>query len=516
MKCLPPLVSKGMFLITLGLTVACYWTSPLSQSTPIPTPLTPSSTATIPATVEETTTATPAVTVPLPTQPTLTSTPTPTSAPPAGASYEFHVLFDYIHAYLETDVTISFTNQAEEPLNEVALVVEANLYPNVFQLVSLVVNGAPVDNYTLVGNSLLIPMETPAQPGKMIEIRVSYILDLPAIPPTEGNEKPQIFGYTERQINLVDWYPLLPPYIPGQGWLVHKPWFYGEYLALDTGNFQVEIELQNPPDDLVIAASALPQIDGNRYTYHLDHVRSFAWSASDAFQVFQDDVNGIPVISYAFPPYYTEGGKAALEYTRQALGLYINIFGPYAYQSLSVVQADFLDGMEYTGMFFLSKGFYDNFKGTPDSYLTAIAAHETAHQWWFSMVGSDQALEPWLDEAMCTYTERLYFESVHPEALDWWWSYRVQYYQPRGYINGGIYDYRGYLPYRDAVYLNGAMFLEDLRQAVGDEAFFAFLKDYAAEKNFGWATEEDFFNILKRHTAADLSGLMESYFGQFP
>jgi hypothetical protein len=507
---------KGFILITLGLMMACYWTGPLSQPTPSTTPLKPSVTATPPASAVETTTAVPTTAVPTTTHPPPTITPTPTAALPPTASYDLHVLFDYQRAYLETDARISFTHLAEEALNELDLVIEANLYPGVFHLLSLVINGAPADNYSLEDNILLIPLETPLTQGNSTEIQVSYTLDLPAIPPPEGYEKPQIFGFTERQVNLVDWYPFLPPYIPGQGWLVHKPWFYGEYLALSTANFLVEIELQNPPENLVIAASALPQINGDTYTYNLDQVRSFAWSASDAFQVFRDTVDGIPVLSYAFPPYYTDGGKAALEYTKQALEHFSHIFGPYAYQSLSVVQADFLDGMEYTGMFYLSKGFYDNYRGTPDSYLTAIAAHETAHQWWFSMVGSDQALEPWLDEAMCTYSERLYFESIHPEALDWWWTYRVQYYQPRGYINGGIYDYRGYLAYRDAVYLNGAVFLEELRQAVGDEAFFAFLKGYAAEKNSGMAIAQDFFSILKLYTSADISGLLETYFGQFP
>lgn len=500
----------------LGLTMACYWTGPLYQPTPITAPLKPSSTATPSDSVTETATAVPSTAVPTPTYLPLTVTPTPTVVLPPTASYNLHVLFDYHRATLETDALISFTHLAEEALDELELVIEANRYPGVFQLVSLAVNGAPVENYTLADNILLIPLETPVSQGSSMDIMVSYTLNLPAIPPPDNYEKPQIFGFTEKQVNLVDWYPLLPPYIPGQGWLVHKPWFYGEYLALDTGNYQVVIELQNPPENLVIAASALPQINGDTYTYQLDQVRSFAWSASDVFQVFQDTVEGITVLSYAFPPYYTVGGEAALEYTRQALEHFIHIFGPYPYQSLSVVQADFLDGMEYTGMFYLSQGFYNLYDGTPATYLAAIAAHETAHQWWFSMVGNDQALEPWLDEAMCTYSERLYFESIHPEALEWWWSYRVQYYQPRGWINGGIYDYRGYLAYRDAVYLNGAMFLEELRQTVGDEAFFAFLKDYAAKKNSSLATAQDFFSILKLYTSADITGLLETYFGQSP
>ena len=40
--------------------------------------------------------------------------------------------------------------------------------------------------------------------------------------------------------------------------------------------------------------------------------------------------------------------------------------------------------MEYDGLFFLSNGFYNLYDGTSSSYLVTLAAHETAHQWWFA------------------------------------------------------------------------------------------------------------------------------------
>ena len=50
-------------------------------------------------------------------------------------------------------------------------------------------------------------------------------------------------------------------------------------------------------------------------------------------------------------------------------------------------------------------------------------------------VANDQALEPWLDEALCTYSEKLYLETYAPQALDWWLQVRLLYYQPRGYVD---------------------------------------------------------------------------------
>jgi aminopeptidase N len=36
-----------------------------------------------------------------------------------------------------------------------------------------------------------------------------------------------------------------------------------------------------------------------------------------------------------------------------------------------------------------------------------VAVHETAHQWFYAMVGDSQALHPWLDEAFANYAEEL-------------------------------------------------------------------------------------------------------------
>jgi aminopeptidase N len=96
--------------------------------------------------------------------------------------------------------------------------------------------------------------------------------------------------------------------------------------------------------------------------------------------------------------------------------------------------------------------------------------------------------------------------------LDWWWAYRINYYDPKGWVDGSIYNPDGYRAYRDAVYLNGALFLEDLRKQIGDTVFMAFLKDYARQEAHRIATTQDFFSILKEHTQEDIQPLVKQYF----
>ena len=444
---------------------------------------------------------------------TLTATPTPQIAP--YNSYQLQVQFDYTQHHLGVEEQVTYTHTAPEPISELVFLVEANRYPGSFYLSQITSgDGVLVENFKLGGNRLTVNLPQPLEYGDEIVLNLSYSLDLPEIPPPSDESRPQPYGYTGRQTNLVDWYPGLPPYIPGDGWLVHNPGYFGEHQVYQSADYQVEIEVTTPPPSeqpLVIAASAPAESEGNLYQYEIQDARNFAWSASNVYIVSTAHVRNVTLLSYAFP-FSGEGGKAALQNAKDAVMLYSKLFGSYPQRSLSIVEADFLDGMEYEGMFFLSRGFYNLYDGTPDGYLTAIAVHETAHQWWYGLVGNDQALEPWLDEALCTYSEKLFYEYTYPDLLDWWWEFRVKYFQPTGWVNGSIYDYNGFLLYRNAVYLRGAQFLEALRQAAGDEAFFAFLQDYAAQKAHGLATAEDFFTILKEHSQADIKPLLQEYF----
>jgi aminopeptidase N len=51
-----------------------------------------------------------------------------------------------------------------------------------------------------------------------------------------------------------------------------------------------------------------------------------------------------------------------------------------------------------------------------------------------------------------------------------------------------------------------------LRQKLGDEIFFAFLKDYYTQFIGRRATTADFFRVFREHSAADISDLMAEYF----
>jgi hypothetical protein len=504
-----------LLLLLIWLTAAC-----ANQANEYPVTLTPDGETTIlptgtsdpGAAVIEPTATIPAVT----TEPTENRSQPPASKPAPETEerttrYELIAVLDYWSHHLGVDEKISFTNRSSDTLTELLLIVEPTRYPSVFRLTGMTwEDGEEVTNYAFDLGQITIPLPEPLPPGEQINLSLSYELNIPS-PDSSYYGRPVPFGYTDRQTNMVDWYPFIPPYIPGEGWLVNQAGAFGEHLVYEIADFEVDIQLVGNTKDLVIAASAAEEINGEWHRYQHKAARNFAWSVSHMYEVTSKTLDEVTVLNYAFPM-HAAAGERTLQVTAEALALYNQIYSPYPRDTLSVVEADFLDGMEFDGLYFLSNGFYNLYSGKPDDYLTAIAAHETAHQWWYAQVGNDQAHEPWLDEALCTYSERLYFENLYPEALDWWWTYRVFYYEPRGWVDGSIYNPEGYRAYRDAVYLNGAVFLEELRETIGEQAFFAFLTDFALKNTGRIATADDFFAILEEHTQTDISTLMVKYF----
>ena len=448
----------------------------------------------------------------------LTSTPAPIAtatlvpAPPR-AQYQMNVVLDYAAKAVSVGETIIYPNHTGQPLNDLLLAVEPNLWQNCFALKGLVVNGVPIINYTLDGQKLSFDLTSPLAPESVAKIQIQYSLVLPLLQQAHG-VRPQIFGYSQLQMNLTDWYPFVVPFI-NNNWVLHQPGYYGEHLVYEASDFVVNVKSADPTVSPIIASSGAPSQNGDWISYTLTAGRTFVLSASTDYKVASVQEGDIIVSSYYFP-LNDIPGKATLMASAQALQVYSQRFGtPYPHKTLSIVMGDFNDGMEFSGLFFMSRGAYNLYDGTVQNLLTTVSVHETAHQWWFEQVADDQALQPWLDEAFAAYSEHIFYETAYPNSVSWWWSYwypRVGGTESLPWVDISIYDAGGFIPYTNTVYLHGAHFLDDLRARIGDQVFFTFLHDYLVEENGKIAASADFFRILRLHTQVDFSDLIKQYF----
>lgn len=465
--------------------------------------------------------------------PTATPTIVPTLPPALGRpQYTLDLQLNYSARAATVNETILYPNWTGETLTNLVLAVEPNLWSGGFSLKSIAVDEQAVTAYTLenLNQRLEVQLPQPLAPSGIITVKITYGLILPEMQAyinASNDVRPQIYGYSEKQVNFVDWYPFVVPYIPGQGWVLHNPWFYGEHLMYDLADFDVMVTFTDGANPKVAASGTevessitepTPEATPSRAPsgvvsrhFVLQAGRTFALSMSDHFKVAQQTIGDVTVYSYYFG-LYDAPGQAMLRTTVEAMQVYNERFGPYRHKTLTAVQGDFNDGMEFSGLYFISRDYFNLYDNTPKNYLVAIAAHETAHQWWFDAVANDQALEPWLDEALSTYSERIYYETVYPELVDWWWGYRYFEFQQAGYVDTSIYDGGGQRPYWDKVYLTGARFFEDLREQVGDEIFFTFLTNYYNQSVGKQVTGADFFRVFRETTAADITALLITYF----
>lgn len=448
-----------------------------------------------------------------PAPPTETPAPTNTPAPALErAQYKLDTTINYDAHTVIVDETILYPNLTGNQLNTLVIAVVPNLWQDSFSLTSIAIDDSPTTTYSLEGQRLDIALSSFLPVGSVLKINIQYTLALPFAEQEDPSvSRPRIYGYTSRQLNLTNWYPFVVPFINGE-WILHEPWYYGEHLVYDAADYEVNVKFVPTDFTPIVAASGVPEPQADSSTrYTITSARVFVLAASREFQVSSTQVGDINISSYYFP-FNEAGGQAALQAAAEAVQVYSQKFGPYPHKSLSIVMGDFNDGMEYSAFFYLSKDFYNLYDGTPANYLTFVAAHETAHQWWFEAVANDQALQPWVDEALATYSERVYYETVHPDLVSWWWTYRIDFYDPQGFVDIPIYDGQGFRPYTNAVYFQGAHFLEKLRERIGDEAFYAFLQDYFAQSSGKIVTANDFFRILSQHTSTDYSDLVRQYF----
>ncbi len=426
--------------------------------------------------------------------PTLTPGPTITAAPledcrrTAGISGTQHIVtanLNYAQRALLVQQTLRYINRTNDPLNQIVMSVEANQWPGAFRLNDLIVEMEPA-GYDLTGRRLVVELPQVLEPGCGLELRLNFQLTVPQI--GEGIAGYRGFlGHSPRQINLGNWLPVIAPRLDGE-WAFREAVLIGEQTVLDMADWDVTINVSSGPDALEIAGPGEVTRTGERtWQFIVHHARDFTLSLSEEFRVSRaETASGIVVELYAFDDaqvttdtgVVVDSAAHALDVAVKSLAMFEDLYGPYEQRRLAVVEGDFPDGMEFSGLVFVSRDWFTRFTGDPAAYLTIITVHEVAHQWWYAAVGSDQALTPWLDEALATYSEVVFIEEYYPDLKDWWWDWRVNNYAPSGFVDSSVYQFSSIREYINTVYLLGARMLDDLRTDLGTDVFFEVLRRY--------------------------------------
>ncbi|NLG54609.1 MAG: M1 family metallopeptidase [Rhodococcus sp.] len=199
----------------------------------------------------------------------------------------------------------------------------------------------------------------------------------------------------------------------------------------------------------------------------------------------------------------------AHDFARQAqiMDVFTELFGPYPFPDYTVVVTDDpLDiPIEAQGLSIFGANHLDGHRGSE-----RLVAHELAHQWFGNSLTIGQWRDIWLHEGFACYAEWLWSEqSGGPIAHD----LAAQAYdglarKPQDLLVG---DPGAALMFDDRVYKRGAITLHKLRARLGDENFFALLRDWTQRYRYTTVTAEMFTDLAARYTDGPLRDLWTSW-----
>jgi len=434
-------------------------------------------------------------------------------APPR---YDIALNIDMGGLTLTGDEKIIYTNNEGVVLNEVCF----RLFPNAreifdgggLEVIAVMVEGQEARlRFELDDTVMRVILHEPLPPKGQIELDIDFVATIPQDPADRANYG--VYNYAEGVMALANCYPILAVY-DDEGWNLDPVPSLGDAVYSDTALYTVSI---TAPENAVIVASgseieAVFNDDGTKTVlYRSGPMRDFFIALSREFEVIKRKVGDTTVNSY-YLSNYKPGGEKALQFAANSLQLYNQHFGTYPFSELDVVAAPIgIGGVEYPGLILIDDRFY---AGEDEGSFELVVAHEVAHQWWYSVVGNDVIDEPWLDEALVTYSSLLYMGSAHGERYaDGMRSYfqeRCQSLIEKGrdaVVNQPVSSFDGWEQYDTIVYLKGALFFDALQEEVGDETYFEIMRRYYEEYKYGIATPDGLMRIAEEVSSRDLDEL---------
>jgi len=183
------------------------------------------------------------------------------------------------------------------------------------------------------------------------------------------------------------------------------------------------------------------------------------------------------------------------------------LFGPYPFLEYVVVVADddLDDPIEAQGMAVFGRNHVDG-----QRTHERLVAHELAHQWFGNSLTVADWRHIWLNEGFATYAEWLWSAvsggpSADTHAAHWHARLTAQ---PATITVANPGVDRMFDP---VVYKRGALTLHALRTKVGDPAFFALLRSWVAEHQYGTVTTDEFRTHARRFAPGAIDDLLTAW-----
>jgi hypothetical protein len=240
------------------------------------------------------------------------------------------------------------------------------------------------------------------------------------------------------------------------------------------------------PDRVMRFATSGEKIatDGLIQTFEARNVRDFTITASPTFVTRSTTVGSTKIVGIARS---TTVANRLRDEGARAFGKLKALLGSYPYPTLRVVQSAGGYAMESPALVWLPYGL-------DTSRYRYLVTHEVAHQWFYGLVGSDQAREPFTDEAAADFVTRYVLSQRRSSNCS------------TGELDHTIYYYSSSC-YYEVVYIQGGNLLNSARTRMGSSAFWAALRGYLTDNRYKLVGSETLLDALDDGTSLNLSSL---------
>ncbi len=406
----------------------------------------------------------------------------------------------------------------DNPLSPVSSFSFERAYKNGFDSGYIVINEVKVQDKSVQikleakeNSILVVELDSKLYPDERVNIQMQYIVKVPNVC--------HRFGYDDNTINVGNFYPVACVFENGafvqDGYHYNGDPFYSEmanyfvditydkgfYLA-STGEKRYDNSVKDRKEKQICSALA---------------VRDFAFVLSDKFIEQKFTINNIDV---TYLHYNDQDVEQSIDVIANCLSYFNNLIGQYPYKTYTVVQANFLHGgMEYPNLVLIS----DEIQSRDD--INNVIVHETAHQWFYNLIGNNEYSEAWLDEGLTEYVTTMFFQAYDKYGIDYNQTIGTMLSSYQMFVeiytdvfstidtsmNRPLSSFASEPEYTYCVYIKGVLMLDNLRSYIGDSAFMLGLKNYFNENKFKIAKQHHFIAAFNKASGKDISKLIEPW-----
>ena len=392
------------------------------------------------------------------------------------ATYDAGVLLGFDSRKLTVDVTINVTNRSGSGIDRVELNTITGPLGNL--RMGLVEVDGKVVTPTVDDQSIKVPLGgiLPHTASAVLRVRLRA-----TFPSTLGGSN-WMFTRVGSTLQANRWLPWVGLHRP-----FDRPNHGDPFFTALSPHIRVRITPDRPLH--IASPGGRVSIVGRTQTFEATNVRDFPIVASPDFTIREQKVGDRTLRAFVRAGFPT---ATVLNQAADALTRMDALAGPYPYDRLVIAQTAGGYALEGPGMIWIPTGL------TGD-HLRWNVYHEVAHQWFYGIVGSDHAREPFADETVATHLGQ-YVSGI-------WRTTSC----PMRRLDLSIYKYSAAC-YFGQIYLRGANLLRRVRTEMEPGAYFVAVRDYVATYRFRIGSTRAFLETLQSHTSTNLEPILGPWF----